>query len=208
MTAKLLSFHEHPGARDHEERPHLFCFLTREEWKLCYAAAFIEHQGQSDYGGALGLDRYATPGLEGRTDDWSEEFRRAIRWLAMEHGFEFQTLRVGENGSITGRPTEPDGWSDDVPRAPLWGNALFVFMLAQGQLPNPLDAIRHAISWCVRYPTLPLDTFRAVEADIMESLADVSPIDPEIQATLERLDQEALNVLGVLRGPRGSGEVN
>jgi hypothetical protein len=171
-------------------KPSILLCLSREEFKLCFALAFIESQGRNDYGGALGLDRYATPGSEPRADSWDEEIRRAIRLLTFEHGFAFEGIVARENGSLSCRVVEE-------------GNMVYHLMLQQGQLPSVLDAVRCAIRWGEQYPSLPLDTLRAVEADVIESLASVPALPPEVQASLEELDAAALDAIGAVRGPRG-----
>jgi hypothetical protein len=175
--------------------PHLFICLTREEFKLCFALAFIESQGREDYGGAIGLDRFPTPGTKAQADSWEEEVRRAIRYLDDEHGFQFEGIQAGNNGSLQCHPIEE-------------GNMVYVLQMKDGGLPNVLSALQQAIAWGEQYPSLPLDTFRAVERDVQASLESIPRLDPDIQASLEELDAAALNAVGVVRGPRGSGEVN
>jgi hypothetical protein len=175
--------------------PHLFICLTREEFKLCFALAFIEHQGREDYGGAIGLDRYATPGTEALADSWEEEVKRAIRYLTFDHGFVFEAIRAYENMSIQGHPIEE-------------GNMVYVLQMKDGGLPNVLSALQQAIAWGEQYPSLPLDTFRAVERDVQASLESIPRLDPDIQASLEELDAAALDAVGVVRGPRGSEGIN
>lgn len=181
-------------ANDNRPQPHLFEFLSRLEFKLCWAFAFIESQGREDYGGALGLDRYATPGQEGQTDSWLEEVKRAIRWLAFEHGYEFGAVTPYENGSIVCSAVLG---SDGKPTVPEPANRLYVMMLAQGQLPSPLDAVRYAITCATEGPlkSLPVDLLRSVEADIQESLDSMPAMPPEITAKLHELDALALRAL-------------
>lgn len=108
--------------------PCLFEYLTREEFQLAYAVAFV---GKSeDYGETFPLADYATPGASDET--WEELFRRAIRWLA-DNGWSFKGLSL-------------DGWEIMGGNPPIQPKNLAYFVqFASGSMPSPVVAIQGAI---------------------------------------------------------------
>lgn len=110
---------------------HLFTFLTREEWRVCYAVQFLDDF--EEYADAFDLDRFATPGAEGPAEHYEESFRRAIRFLALEHGFPFREVKVQETGEI---------YAEEVVEE---GNLHYFNLLALGKAPDILGCLRELL---------------------------------------------------------------
>jgi hypothetical protein len=110
---------------------HLFEFLTREEWRMCYALQFLNDW--EEYADAFDIDRFATPGTEGRPESYEESFRRAIRFLALGHGFTFTSLQCLDSGEIYGEPIEER-------------NLLYVNLLATGGSPDIPGCLRELLA--------------------------------------------------------------
>jgi hypothetical protein len=177
------------------DAPHPFCCVTRREWKLAYAISFIE--STDALAGAFGLAPFASPGYEGRTDDYVELLYRVARFLHHEHGYDLGSLVVGQGGSIASAgPVEP-------------GNAMYVAMLRQGSLPDLPLLFREAIAFAEEnIPSLPTEPFRAALAQTERDRAVAARLlaeQPEAMDARRRLRQEALGELGIVAV---DGEVN
>src|SRR5512134_1720291 len=89
--------------------PHLWTFMSREEFALCYGVTFVTRK--LEYLDCYQIDRYPTPGEQGkRNGDVFELVKRAIRFLSFEHGMRFERLVALEGGEIgvpVGQPVEP-----------------------------------------------------------------------------------------------------
>jgi hypothetical protein len=169
--------------------PHLFEFLSRPEFKMCFALVWVA--GSADYRGVYPLDddSYRTPGTApGKAEYWEESFRRAIRYLAFEHGYIFEAVRPHQDGRIDGRePITPE-------------NRTYRLTLADGGLPHLLSALeeaaRHLEEEC---PSFDLEPLLAAAADVRQSLQGVK-IDPEKEALREHLRRSAFASLGITDG--------
>jgi len=174
---------------------HPFECLSRREWKLYFSIAFIE--STDALAGAFGLAPFASPGYEGRTDDYVELLYRVARFLHHEHGYDLGSLAVGPGGSITSAgPVEP-------------GNAMYVAMLRQGGLPDLPLLFREAIAFAEEnIPSLPTEPFRAALAQTERDRATAARLlaeQPEAMEARRRLREQALGELGIMTV---GGEVN
>jgi hypothetical protein len=169
--------------------PLLFEFLSRAEWKMCFALIWVSDS--ADYKGAYSLDSesYRTPGSPaGKAEFWEESFRRAIRYLSFEHGYEFEAVRPHRDGRIDGkRPITPE-------------NKLYAVTLADGGMPHLLSALRDAAAHLnARCPQVDTEPLQAAAADIELSLQQVK-INPEQEALRERFRESVFGSLGLARG--------
>jgi hypothetical protein len=167
--------------------PHLFEFLSRPEFKMCFALAWVSDS--ADYRGCYPLDNdsYRTPGsLPGKAEFWEESIRRAIRYLAFEHGYVFEAVRPRQDGRIDGRePITPE-------------NRFYRLQLADGGLPHILSALEEAARHLEeRCPGFDLEPLLAAAADVRQSLAGIK-IDPEKEALREQLRRSAFASLGIV----------
>lgn len=172
--------------------PHLFEFLSRVEFKTCFAVAFVADA--ADYAGAYPLNdaSFCTPGTPPGTsaESWEESFRRALRNLAFEHGYPFEAVRAEPDGRIlAGSPICPE-------------NRLYVLMFADGGLPHVPDALNSAITdLATKCPSFDAGPLRAALADVEEAVAAVR-IDPEGDVLRDRLRSAAFASLGLVRDPQ------
>jgi hypothetical protein len=169
--------------------PLLFEFLSRAEWKMCFALIWVNDS--LDYKGAYPLDSesYRTPGTpEGKAEFWEESFRRAIRYLSFEHGYEFEAVRPHRDGRIDGKyPITPE-------------NKLYAVTLADGGLPHLVSCLTEAgYALELRCPGFDTEPLFAAAADIDLSLAQVK-INPEQEALRERFRESVFGSLGLTRG--------
>lgn len=173
---------------------HLFEFLTREEWRICYAVQFLNDF--DEYADPFSLERFATPGLEGMADHYEESFRRAIRFLALEHGFEFKALRPQEDGSIyADEPVETR-------------NRVYINLLQTGGSPDIPGCIRELLenappSLATEPIVEALHEIESVKGDIERKLDEQRP---EIEQEIFRREQ-ALASWGVITG-NGKGMIH
>ncbi len=175
------------------QQPHLFTFMNHDEWKLAFVVAFISTTDQ--YEDIYPLKRYATPGLEGESNDWIELFKRAIRYLALECDFTFSGLEVYRDGRMTGTPVCPQ-------------NVMYAAMLS-GNLVVPLPDLPLAFQTAIqvadvegRAPGLDVEPIRdalaRVERDLAQALAEA---DPDVARGLAELRTKALREVGVVVTP-------
>lgn len=113
------------------EIPHLFQCLSWEEFSLVFAISFIDKT--EGFEGAYPIAQFATPGFEGDTDDWSELFRRTIRYLARSCDIQFEGIAAKGDGRLLCRMVEP-------------GNALYIGLMRTG-CPNPIIQIERALGY-------------------------------------------------------------
>jgi hypothetical protein len=166
--------------------PHLFEFLSFEEWKLCFSIAFLE---ASDlFEASYEIHRYPTPGQEGPTNDFTELFKRAIRFLSFEHGFRFDALEVHRDGRLT----------SSGPICP--GNAAFFVLLKDKGLPNLPLAFSVAIELAQeRATSLPLEPLREAKLQVDQDRAGaLSRADPRAERERARMRRSILDELGYL----------
>ncbi len=185
------------------EIPHPFLTVSQAEFRLYFSMAFIE---VSDlFAGAYDLAPFATPGEEGPSTDWIELLYRVARYLHHEHGYRLGSLDVGQGGSITtAGEIEP-------------GNAAYVIMLGQGQLPDLELAFAGALALAeADVPSLPTEPLRAALAQVRRDKAALASLRTErggarqeaIEREREALRDEALKAVGVVRLGQGGGRVN
>lgn len=169
-----------------EIRPHLVQFLTREEFKVVFAVSFLADS--EDYGGFFELGAYATPGASDTM--WEETFRRVIRWLHFEHGFDFAGLMPRPDGRILAdKPI-------CIPNFHFWE------MLKLGQLPDPVSAIRVALEVLPeRCPGFDLEVLRGALADIEDAAARVRGPEPGEMDQADAFADLALSAVGIKRTP-------
>lgn len=164
--------------------PHLFVYLTQEEFKLAYAVSFVAF---SDFfAGAYPLAEYSSPEHDG--DTWEELFRRSIRYLAMVHGVGFNGVHVNREGVLVEHTVVE-------PR-----NSMYVTALLSGRLPaDPRYAIQSALSTAQRnIPSLDLDPLRGCLEKIEEQVrTQRAASDPEAMKKRYDHDKEALASIGV-----------
>lgn len=174
------------------DAPHLFVFLTREEFRLCWILAFME--SFEEYRGTFPLERYATPGKEGKADDWGEEVRRAARYLHFECEYDFSDLDFYEDGRIIpkGPPVEPR-------------NQAYLHMFMAGSIPDPERAATDSIAWARHnVPRLDYEPIAQFCDDITKEKARVqAELNPEHQEEILHLRKRALDKIGI-----AVGEVN
>jgi hypothetical protein len=171
--------------------PSLFQYLTQAEWKLCFSIAFLE--ASDEFAGAYPLERYATPGFEGKSTNYGELFKRAIRFLAMAHDYRFVGMEVGDGGSIVGeRLVQPE-------------NISYVAIL-NGGLPDVALALWTAIGMARReVKSLNLDPLHGMLAKVNEDkqkLADwAKEADPDgrVEKELTKLRDEGMRVAGMVK---------
>ncbi len=169
--------------------PHLFEFLSRPEFKMCFALAWVSDA--ADYRGVYPLDsdNYRTPGSPpGKAEFWEESIRRAIRYLAFEHGYVFEAVRPHRDGRIDGKePITPE-------------NKLYRIQLADGGLPHILSALEEAVVLLEqRCPGFEVEPLLAAAADVRATLGSVR-INPEEETLRERLRRSAFASLGLTAG--------
>lgn len=159
--------------------PTFFEFLTRDEVRLVFCVAFLENaQG---FGGAYPTEKFATPGTEGRTDSWIELFRRAIRYLALDCGVEFEALDVRADGHIfAAGPIEPR-------------NVAYQALFDSGGIPDLEAALSDVIPRVEReVPGLDPEPLRAALSKVRNDLKVAEKVDPERAAGIRRLRQAAI----------------
>lgn len=165
--------------------PHLFQCLTKEEFQTCWALRAT--LGFESFDDAYPLDEFPTPGHPPEAETYEEQVRRAIRFLALDHGFAFEGLAVHEDGRIEGVPVEPR-------------NLAYVQAIAVGHLPNPLHACDVAVrvleERCPSVSTAPLQQLRQ---EIDQAVEQAPPPDPESWAEYERAREAGLRALGLTR---------
>lgn len=170
-------------------RPHLYQGLTREEFQLCWALRMT--LAFEDFDDAYPLDAYATPGTEGSAETYDEQIKRAIRYLAIEHGFPFQGLRAFEDGRIEVGvpPIQPE-------------NLVYARGIALGNFPHPIHAARTAIRLIEEHDmALSTDPLRQLIKELNQAVEMAPEPDPEEYAEYENLKTKALRAIGLERKP-------
>jgi hypothetical protein len=159
--------------------PHLFTFLTREEFKLAFAVAFVA--STDVFGSSYPLERYRTPGFDAEPS-WEELIRQAVRYLGLERGYEFTSLHPHDDGRITSsHQVEPR-------------NAAFVRILEWGSLPDVEDAIRTALAMRTRgsvdLPAEPLEDALEIVRGHLDAARKA--VNPEALAEIVRIRRRVL----------------
>ncbi len=172
------------------ESPHLAQCLTQDEFRLVFIVAFTAVA--EGFVGAYPLERYATDGLEGSTDDWTELWRRAIRFLTFECDATFEGVEAKRDGRILAREVEPR-------------NMIYVHGLRQGDSPDPLRCIEAAIAMApTKCPGLLLGPLHDLKVMIRGQLDEIQmDDDPRIQREMANLTDHALESIGLRRIPYG-----
>jgi len=168
---------------------HPFQAVSQVEWRLYFSMAFLE--SSDAFGGSYDLAPFATPGTEGPTNDYVELLYRVTRYLWHNHGYRLGSLDVGPGGSITTAGPICDG------------NAAYVVMLRQGQLPDLSLCFRAAIALAEEeIPGLSTEPSRAALAQVerdRQAMARRRAEAPEVGRERERLRDAALGELGIVR---------
>jgi hypothetical protein len=171
---------------------HPFQFFTQNEWKLAFTIAFLE--STDHFAGGYPIGRYHTPGEPGPTGDYIELFKRVVRYLNKEHGYEWTSLDVGQGGSITSAGIVCEG------------NISYALMLMGGDLPNLPLAFRTAIRFAEEHiDSLDLEPIRQalvqVERDLVTAKKQrlTDEYDPKTKRDLDKFRDEALATVGVVR---------
>lgn len=141
------------------DRPHLFCFLTRDELRLCLCVAMAAKNASSYQ--CYPLFEHKNPGYEDATDDWAELVRRAARYLHFEHGLKFESLIFKRDGRIlSGRgPIE-------------MGNERYVLLFKAGQFPDFTVIVPKALRFAqLKVPSLDREPIRNVKDEIEKVVA-------------------------------------
>lgn len=167
---------------DEQQAPHLFVCMTREEFKLIFAVAFIASADLFE--GAYDIERYATEG--GMSDDWVELFKRAIRYLVYDCGAEFPGLEPVDDGAIYVQPIEPR-------------NEAYIYLMGGGRLPDVEDAMRVALE---------LAPHRAPKLDTEPLQEALVTIARQKESLRKQMNPEAVRAIMELRNRTlaGSGE--
>lgn len=168
-------------------RPHLFGYLTQEEWKTCFAIAFLADTAA--YGREIDLSDYHVRGQE---TTWESAIIAAVRFLALEHDFDFEAVGVREEDqeilAKQRNPIRPE-------------NALYLELLAVGKLPDIPLAMNVAIRLLhERAPSFNTEALEQCREDIQEQVRQVvtgTNIE-ELKKTEQVLDA-ALGSIGVVR---------
>lgn len=175
--------------------PHLFTYLTREEFKTLFALVFVAQA--VDFRGCYPLDDFATPGTEEvplAQATWEESIRRAGRYLALTYGIEFPSLRFERDGRILApaEPCQPE-------------NMLYVRLFESGQMPSPESALEAAIAKLQNVEGFDLEPLRSALAGVRQSrdLVLSEEIEPEVKAMAEAYMDAALGTVGVVRHKEG-----
>lgn len=170
-------------------RPHLYQGLTREEFQLCWALRMT--LAFEDFDDAYPLDAYATPGTEGSAETYDEQMKRAIRFLAIEHGFPFRGLRAHEDGRIEVGvpPVQPE-------------NIVYARGIALGNFPHPIQAAKTAIRMIEEHGLpLSIDPLHQLIRELNRAIELAPDPDPEEHAEYENLKSKALAAIGLERKP-------
>lgn len=176
-------------------RPHLFQFLDHSELKLALCIVFATKAEETQ--GAYSTDRYASPGEEGPTADWTELVLRTIRYLSFEHGMQFRGVTPHRDGRITAeRPICPR-------------NNLYVWMFKAGGFPDFDILLPQAVRYAQeRVPSLNVEPLRSLAADIEAEIAlRQKALGPSALAVMaEKIREEralALEAIAALEGETG-----
>lgn len=178
---------------DRVPKPALSYYLTREEWLAAFAAWLVSFEKQ-----CWPVNGRPAPSME--VDGVGEGLRHGIRVLA-HAGYRFQVLDVALDGDeIVSRVEEPIETR----------NVRFLQKIAQGFLPNPLNAMSYLreLSRAVDL-SLDLDPLLELEAEIKRDVQEAE----EETTEEERLEfglflQKALATIGLRPGNFVDGKVN
>lgn len=168
-------------------KPHLFQCLTRKELQLCWALRMT--LGFESYEDAYPLADYRSPGTPTEADTYEEEVRRAIRFLALEHGYEFQGISAFDDGQLECRPIEPR-------------NIVYVRAIALGHFPNPYRAIDTAVALLeASCPKVSVDPLLQLRRELRMAVDSLPEPDLEALAEYENDRKGALAAIGVEERP-------
>lgn len=170
------------------DEPTLFEYLTQDEWKTCFALAFLADT--AEYGPTVNLRPYHVIG--GYDDTWESSIIAAVRFLALEHGFDFEAVFVREGDmeilSVQREPLCPE-------------NRAYLHALGLGKLPDIPLAMKTAIRLLEeRAPSFSTEPLREAKAEIEETRQRVlqTTDGAELEQTRHFIDA-ALSTLGVRR---------
>jgi hypothetical protein len=178
--------------------PHLWEYLAQEEWKTCFALAFVE---TTEYAPAINLRQYHVEGKEGT---WESGIIAAVRFLCLEHNVRFEAVAVREEDReiLVSRRDAVE------PR-----NMLYLKLLAMGKLPDIPLALQTAVRLLnERAPSFNTDPLEAASADVEAARRQaLATADPEGLVETESLLDRSLAIIGVVRNRKfnnGRGILN
>lgn len=170
------------------DEPTLFEYLTQDEWKTCFALAFLADT--AEYGPTVNLRPYHV--LGGYDDTWESSIIAAVRLLALEHGFDFEAVFVREEDmeilAVQREPLCPE-------------NRVYLHSLGVGKLPDIPLAMKTAVRLLEeRAPNFSTEPMREALAEIEDARRRVlqTTDGDELEQTRRFIDA-ALAQLGVRR---------
>lgn len=171
------------------DQPTIFEFLTQPEWKTCFAVAFMADT--AEYGGEVDLRRFH---VEGHEDTWESAIIAAVRYLALEHGMDFEGVMVREEDQeILAYQTTPV-----CPQ-----NRKYLHLLGIGKLPDIPLALRTAARVLrEKAPSFPNEAVREAAEEIeaqRDAVLASDEFDPEELKRTETFLDSALSTVGVER---------
>lgn len=171
--------------------PHLYQCLTREEFKLCWALRMT--LGFESFDDAYPLDSHPSPGAPDIADTYDEQMKRAIRFLALDHGFNFAGLTVHEDGSIHGGMIEP--------RNMTYVRNIALYVRTGGELgvmPHPISAAKTAIRILEEQcPALSTEPLHQLIRELELAIDEMPDPEPEAEAEIAREKNAALATIGM-----------
>lgn len=185
-----------------ERPPTLWTHLTRDELMACWALSFVGTFER--YEDSYPLEAYATEGLEGPTRNPGEMTRRAIRYLALDQGYEFAGLTVSKTtGGI-------ELQSEVEPR-----NLVFLLRMTKHRLHGashaamPIDprvAYRTALLWLPEHcPGVDLSALEEALAETDAAAGEWKDrLSPEELLEEEEILDASLAAVGIERVPKGA----
>lgn len=167
----------------------LLVHLTKREFSLVWSVDQLRdsEEYETEFGA---VDDYGTPGFESRSDLYVERFRRTIRYLTAEHGWEWTWLEPDvESGSIRrkGEGLEP-------------GNAAYIAAMSMAKVDYEVNTRRAAMlaeeNGNERLARVLHDAAENISDAVRARMRDANP---EAFAQFARQNDEVLSSLGVER---------
>ena len=169
--------------------------LTKAEFRLLFSVDFLYES--EEYREVVDTSRYATPGvnpdLQGGLP-WVEKLLRAARWLALEHGYQFEHYDIDEEGKFY---SDPEYWNDAM--------LLYAVALAGSFVDYEIcleTACQVLDRWVEREDSFPIEVFREALAGVVQTIGEVerkAMKNPELFAKYDKARDEALESIGVKR---------
>lgn len=174
-----------------KEKPHLFQCLTKAEFQTCWALRMT--QGFESFDDAYPLDSYPSPGSPDIADSYEEQMRRAIRFLALDHGFEFSGVTCYDDGRMDCVEVEP--------RNAVYVRSIQLYLMsdgAVGAMPHPLKAIEVAIETLEEHaPSVSIAPLQQLARELDQAVEATPEPEPEAYAEYQKDIAEGLAAIGV-----------